>query len=235
MKSVLITGVSGGLGSALAREYIKRGYFVFGCDLFASEKLSNLTNDDLKIQFQFVELNAGSDESTMKAFEEISQQTNAIDIIVNAAGILPANSANVLEDFDITASLEVFNINTLGPLRVTKAFLKLLKNGEDKMLVNISSEAGSMTTHSNYIIRYDYCMSKAGVNMQSIILQRYLKEDGIKVLAVHPGWMKTQMGGEEAPILPETSAKGIADLSEKYRHQLDSGIYFDYDGSSRAW
>ncbi len=234
MKNVLITGVSGGLGSALAREYIKRGYFVLGCDLFKSDKLDALLNAD-QVQFQFVEMNAGEDESVRRAFEEISRKTDAIDIIVNAAGILPANSANILEDFDITASLDVFNINTLGPLRVTKAFLQLLKNSEDKMLVNISSEAGSMTTHADYTFRYDYCMSKAGVNMQSIILQRYLKDDGIKVLAVHPGWMRTQMGGEEAPITPETSAKGIADLSVKYMHQLDSGIYFDYDGSSRAW
>ena len=234
MKNVLITGVSGGLGFALAQEYIERGYFVFGCDLFKSDKSSDLSSGD-KVQFQFVELNAGDDESVRRAFEKIAEQTNTIDVIINAAGILPPNSENKLEDFDISASLDVFNINTLGPLRITKAFLELLKNGEDKMLVNISSEAGSMTTHSNYINRYDYCMSKAGVNMQSIILQRYLKGDGIKVLAVHPGWMKTQMGGEEAPLSPETSAKGIADLSEKHKHQLDSGIYFDYDGSSRAW
>lgn len=234
MKTVLITGSSGGLGSSLVMEYIERGFFVFGCDIQKGHKLDLIASQYPK-QFTFITMDAGNDDSVQSAAKTVAQQTKALDIIVNAVGILPPNSANKLEDFDITASLEVFNINALGPLRVAKAFVDLLKKGEDKVLVNISSEAGSMTTHNNYINRYDYCMSKAGVNMQSVILQRYFKPDGIKVLAVHPGWMKTGMGGEKAVVEPETSAKGIADLAEAHKHLLDNGIYFDYDGSSRAW
>jgi len=234
MKTVLITGSSGGLGSCLVTEYIKRGYFVFGCDIQKGDRL-DLIASQYPTQLTFVLMNAGDDESVRNAAEIVAGQTAGLDLIVNAVGILPPNSAKKLEDFDITASLDVFNINALGPLRVVKEFVSLLKKGEDKVIVNISSEAGSMTTHNNYINRYDYCMSKAGVNMQSIILQRYYKPDGIKVLAVHPGWMKTGMGGEKAIIEPEISAKGIADLAEEHKHHLDHGIYFDYDGSSRAW
>jgi NAD(P)-dependent dehydrogenase (short-subunit alcohol dehydrogenase family) len=78
-------------------------------------------------------------------------------------------------------------------------------------------------------------MSKASLNIQSVILQRYLKPDGIKVLLMHPGWIRTSMGGEKAPVLPENSARGIADVAAKYAHALDAGMYFDYDGSPRAW
>ena len=234
MKTILITGAAGGLGSCLVLEYISRGYFVFGCDIQKGSRLDGIS-DQYPGQFSYVPMNAGDDESVKTAANYVAVRTKKLDIIINAVGILPPNSANKLEDFDITASLEVLNINSLGPLRVTKGFINLLKKGEDKVLVNISSEAGSMTTHNNYVNRYDYCMSKAGVNMQSIILQRYYKPDGIKVLAVHPGWMKTGMGGEKAIIEPEISAKGIADLADKRKHQLENGIYFDYDGSPRAW
>lgn len=234
MKTAVITGASGGLGQALVQEYIRRGYRVFGCDLektTATEKLI----DTFPESFCFLSMNCGSDESVGTAAMQIAEQVGSVDILINGAAVLPENSAKILEDFDITASLDVFNINTLGPLRVVKALLALIQNSGDKMIVNISSEAGSLGTHFNYTFRYDYCMSKAGVNMQSVILQRYLKPDGVKVLAVHPGWMQTRMGGEGAPTAPEESAKGIAKLAELYCHQLNAGIYFNYDGTPRAW
>lgn len=234
MKHALVTGASGGLGQYLCREYLNRGYKVLGCDLRQNEATQKLKTQ-FSENFLFLELNVASDSSVDLAAKAVLEKTKALDIVVNGAAILPPNSAKILEEFEITQSLDVFNINSLGPLRVTKAFLPLLTKGEDRLIINISSEAGSMTTHCDYTFRYDYCMSKAAVNIQSIILQRYLKPDGIKVLAVHPGWMQTQMGGSQAPVLPADSAKGIVNLGEQYLHKLDEGIYFDYDGKPRAW
>lgn len=76
-----------------------------------------------------------------------------------------------------------------------------------KVIVNISSEAGSIGECWRDR-EFDYCMSKAALNMQSVLLQKYLKSEGIKVLAIHPGWMRTDMGGAEADISPDTSAGG---------------------------
>lgn len=234
MKKVLITGVSGGLGSCLATEYLKRNYQVYGYDIKDNTKVENIKNMYPE-KFEFILMDTSSDESVIRAGTIINQYTESLDILINAAAILPPNSANVLEDFDITQSMELFAVNTLGPLRVVKDLLSLIKKGEEKLIVNISSEAGSMTTHCDYITRYDYCMSKAALNMQSIILQRYLEKDGIKVLLIHPGWLRTEMGGEEAPILPSESAESIVKLTETYKYSENMGMFLDYDGSTRAW
>lgn len=234
MKKMIITGATGGLGIALVQEYIKRGYYIFACDIKKTSTICDLCAR-YPAQLVFHEMDISSTTCVKAVVDAVKRQTQLIDILINGAAILTENSACVLEDFDIDQALTVYNINALGALRVTKEVLPLLKASEDRLLINLSSEAGSMTTHSDYIIRYDYCMSKAAVNMQSIILQRYLKPDGIKVLIVHPGWVCTAMGGEIAPVLPAQSAEGIAALGEKYKHKLDAPLYLDYDDQVRAW
>ena len=234
MKKVLITGVAGGLGMSLADEFIGRNYYVYGYDIDNNYQIKEL-QEKYPGQFEFYQMDIRNDQSVEETGKILKQKTGSLDIIVNAAAILPPNSANVLEDFNISLSLDVFSTNALGPLRIIKDLLPLIKKGNDKIIINISSEAGSMTTHCDYITRYDYCMSKAALNIQSIILQRYLKPEGIKVLVIHPGWVRTGMGGEEAPVLPSESAEGIVKLLEKCRNASDMMMFFDYDGSTRAW
>ncbi|HEY5465511.1 MAG TPA: SDR family NAD(P)-dependent oxidoreductase [Clostridia bacterium] len=230
VKHALITGAAGGLGHHLVRVFAHAGYHVYACDLvLGGNPCPEIPGGE------FHPLDVRSPESVAAVAERVTLEAGSLDVLVNAAAILPANSARILEEFDIEDSLRVFDVNALGALRMTKAFLPLLEKGEDKMIVNLSSEAGSMTTHANYTIRYDYCMSKAALNIQTIILQRYLKPRGIKLLAVHPGWMRTSMGGEKAPVEPADSAAGILALAQKYKGRTDDLIYVDYDGTPRAW
>lgn len=234
MKTILITGANGGLGNCLVKKYCSESYKVFAFDYRLDNNSERMKNELENVElFSFIDVRDPS--SIKKAWDVVSAKTDKIDILINAAGILPENSANVLEKFDIEGALDVYSTNALGPLRIVQRFLDMIRKGEGKTIVNISSEAGSLSTHNNYINRYDYCMSKAALNMQSVILQRYLRPENIRVVAIHPGWMKTVMGGEDAPIPPEISADGIFNLVGTCSCDFECGIYFDYDGSRRDW
>ena len=234
MKTVLITGAAGGLGVCLVQEYLSRGFRVFGTDV-ACRPETEKQLAEAKGNYVFTEADVTDPESVQQLAERITSETGSLDILINAAGIIRPESEYLIEDFDIEGSKKVFDVNALGPMRVTKAFLGLLRRGDEKLLINISSEAGSMTSHADYINRYDYCMSKAALNIQSIILQRYLKPEGIRVVLFNPGWMHTPMGGPDAPVDPAESAKGIADIAESLRHRPDSYMYWNYNGTERPW
>ncbi len=234
MKTILISGAAGGLGTCLTREYLRRGWFVLGTDLARSlETEEQLDRHPGTYRFLAADVTRDGDVECLGQWAR--EQTDSLDVILNAVGYLRPGSDAPLETYDVTASLRTIDINALGPLRIVKACVPLLRKGGDRVLVNVSSEAGSITTHNNYTSRFDYCMSKTALNMESVILQRYLKTDGIRVLLVHPGWMRTPMGGGEAPVPPSESARGIADLAERYAHDLDAYPFYDYDGTPRPW
>ena len=234
MKTILISGASGGLGLQLCKVYLALGYRVFGTDLRENESTTAL-RETSGGNFGFFAADVTKTEDIAALHAWIAAQTPALDIILNAVGILLNGSEKTLEDFDIDMSVLTFNVNALGPLRIIKACLDLMRAGQEKMIVNISSEAGSITTHAGYINRYDYCMSKTSLNMESVILRRYLRPEGFRVLLVHPGWMKTTMGGQAAPLSPAKVAQSIASLVEEHKTRDDEHIYFDYNGTPRPW
>lgn len=235
MENIIITGACGGLGSCLTDEFLRDGCRVFALDI-REEKDTTGHEERSRQRYHFLKTDAGSEEAVRKTMGRIAEITPQIDLLVNCWGILPENSANVLENFDIDSSIDVFNVNTLGPLRSVKHALPLLRNGQGKTIVNISSEAGSMMAHENYVFRYDYCGSKAALNIQSIILQRYLKGEDFRVLLFNPGWMRTPMGGEEAPILPSDAAAAVhARIREQQKNEEYEICLMDYDGRIRAW
>jgi NAD(P)-dependent dehydrogenase (short-subunit alcohol dehydrogenase family) len=128
---------------------------------------------------------------------------------------------------------KTMDVNAFGPLRVIQQFLPLLKKGPRKLIINISSEAGSLADCCRSM-EYAYCMSKSALNMASRILQNALAPAGFKVLAIHPGWMRTDMGGPEADIAPDEAADGIFELAMR-QWQLDDNIYMDYQGTILPW
>lgn len=226
--NIIITGAGRGLGYELAAEALKRGDGVIAGvrrldqEQTALSKLAETYGDKLTIAALDV-----TDEAGIAALAaSLQEQGRTLGAIINNAAVLSARDTSI-EALDFQDMLTTMDINLYGPVRVVKHFLPLLTEPEGS-IINISSEAGSIT--NAYPNDYPYGISKAALNMFTQQLHVYVKERGIQVLSVHPGWMQTDMGGAEAPTNPAQSAKGILDLIEKRTTPEGHFMFVDYTG-----
>jgi len=233
-KTVLITGADAGLGLSLVKRFLQGGFAVFA-GVHRSMDALNVLASEYGDALSLIPLNVADLESVRAAARLVGEQTNSLDIIINNAGIHLDNSKLPLEQLDLSDQhlQRTMDVNAFGPLRVVQQFLSLMEKGEMKLVLNISSEAGSIAD-SKRENQFVYCMSKAALNMQSKILHNYLKPRGFNVLVVHPGWMRTNMGGPSAAINSDESAAGIFDLATREPKQGDP-IYIDYRGEPLPW
>jgi NAD(P)-dependent dehydrogenase (short-subunit alcohol dehydrogenase family) len=233
VKTTFISGANRGLGFSLAKLCLESGNHVFAGTRSPSAPLAELEGQ-YPGAMHLVVLDVSSEESVRAAAEAVGRIAGRLDLIVNNAALLHRESAtNPIERIDLDAAAETLDVNAMGPLRVLKYFLPLLNEGPKKMVVNISSEAGSIADCQRDAW-YAYCMSKAALNMASMILQNYLRQKGVKVLAVHPGWMRSRMGGEDAKYDPQESARAILALSER-EWSIDGPVFIDHTGAPLRW
>jgi len=232
VETVFITGADKGLGFSLTERFLSEGFRVFAGQYGTGERLQVL-GGRFPQTLTAVPLDVSSEESVAQAARAVARFTGALDVLINNAAVYLEGDRPALEDDPGSHWLQTFDVNALGPLRVTRQFLPLLKKGRRKVIVNISSEAGSIADCWRDR-EYAYCMSKAALNMQSRILQNYLAPGGFKVLAIHPGWMRTDMGGPNADIDPGESAAGIFALVMRDWSPGDP-IYMDYRGIPLRW
>lgn len=226
--NILITGAGRGLGANLVDEALKRGYAVVA-GVRNPEKeetmLSQLAaayGDKLTV----VTLDVTDEEGIAALAANLKAQGRTFGAIINNAAVLTARNTPV-EVLDLQDMMTTMDINLYGPIRVVKHFLPLLTEPEPS-IINISSEAGSIT--NAYPGDYPYSISKTALNMFSQQLHVYLKDRDVQVLSVHPGWMHTDMGGEEAPTSPQTSAEGIISLIEQRTSPEGQFRFVDYTG-----
>ncbi len=229
---ILITGANRGLGLALTDKLLAGGHRIHAINRQESHAL-------LQLQKKFpgsLQLYPGdvSDESSIRqALEAIAGKTDSLDIVLNNAAVNLERSGPLLEQVDFSIYLPTYQVNAIGPLMVVKYALPLLRMGNKKLIVNFSSEAGSIGACWR-TREYSYCMSKAALNMASRILQNALKEEGIKVLAPHPGWFSSDMGGANAPITPSEAAEQIVKLVLD-PPGLDGPIFVAPNGAALEW
>jgi NAD(P)-dependent dehydrogenase (short-subunit alcohol dehydrogenase family) len=233
-KTVFITGADKGLGLSLAKRFLQGGFYVFAGKYLSGKNLGGLARQ-FPGKLTPVGLDVTDLTSVQRAAQTIAEQTPGLDILINNAAVYLQKPIKPLEELDFTDMhfQKTMDVNAFGPLRVIQQFLPLLDQGGQKLIVNISSEAGSVTDCTR-TSEYAYCMSKSALNMASRILQNYLKPRGFKVLAVHPGWMQTDMGGPEADIHPDEAAESVYDLAMK-QWQPEDEIYMDYRGRVISW
>ncbi|PAD26783.1 short-chain dehydrogenase [Niallia circulans] len=209
---ILITGANRGLGIHLAKTALKRGHTVLaGVRTVQETSPINLLKAKYPDHLHTYYLDVTQEESIFKAAELAAKDVGAIDGIINNAGVLTERGKKI-EELDFEHVQFTMDVNVLGPMRVVKHFLPLIYKGEGKAIINISSEAGSI--QNAYGGDFPYGISKAALNMFSVQLSRYVNEKNITVYAIHPGWIKTDMGGEDATGYPDESANGILDILE---------------------
>ena len=233
-KTVFITGADKGLGLSLVKRFVQGGFSVFAGYFLSGEELikaARLAAGKLRL----VGMDVTDLASVRKASQTVGQHMPTLDILINNAAVYLQKPVKPLEELDFSDMhfQKTMDVNAFGPLRVSQQFLSLLEKGRQKLIINISSEAGSISDCKRPT-EYAYCMSKSALNMASRIMQNYLKPRGIKILAIHPGWMRTDMGGPDADLHPDQAAEGIFKLATK-PWQLDDEIYMDYLGTVLPW
>ena len=228
MTTVLVTGSNRGLGYEFVKQYNEEGFDVIACcrNIKEAENLKNLaeTSSNIKIY----EL----DVSNIKAIKNLSEklQDKKIDVLINNAGIY--RSSNV-RNIDYDEWLESFKVNTIAPYQIVENFLAQISNSDLKKVVSITSKMGSIddnTSGGSYIYR----SSKTALNSMMRSLTHDLKDQGIATLTLHPGWVRTDMGGPGGWIDAFESVQGMIKEIDKLNIN-DSGKYLDYAGKSINW
>lgn len=155
----------------------------------------------------------------------------SIDVLINNAGI--SGGGKTLAECNGPELGRIFMTNSVGPLLVVKALHPHLERGERKLIVNLSSQLGSIT-NNNGGSSYGYRASKAALNMLTRSMANELGAAGFTCVTMHPGWVRTRMGGDQAPLLPEAAAAMIAEQIAGF-NQSNSGQFRSFDGSHLPW
>lgn len=234
-QAVLITGAGRamGLGCNLARRYLENGDTVLASVRRPSEALEAL-REEYAGRLHILTMDISSTGSVNAAAEEAEKLTDHLDLIVNNATTASADTMKELPDFDLDLIAPAVNVGAVGPVRVVKAFLPLLKKSAvGGLIVNISSEAGSIgKCYRTYYL--DYGTEKAALNMLTMTLHNWLKDDpDVNIFCLHPGWMRTWPG--EAPLDPYEHAETLRNLFEKKRLDKDGPVFITYEGEPYPW
>jgi len=219
MKIALITGANRGIGLEIAKQLQSKNYSVIAACRQSSPKLEQL-NCQIETGFDV------ANEQSVKQLADKLKNTE-IDFLINNAGVLSSMDLNSL-DYD--AIRKQFEINTLGPLRVSENFISHLSKGSK--IAIITSRMGSIADGSGG--QYGYRISKTAVNMVGSCLAHDLKSKGIAVALLHPGFVRTEMTGNQGFIETSESASGLIKRIEELNID-NTGGFWHTDGTKLPW
>jgi NAD(P)-dependent dehydrogenase (short-subunit alcohol dehydrogenase family) len=231
MRNMLVTGANRGLGLEFARQYAADGWKVYAAcrDPDAARELVQLAAESGgAIRVLALEV---TDAASVRAAAQ-SLAGDPIDLLVNNAGVGSPKKQR-LGSLDYAAWAQVLDVNTLGPMRVVEAFLDNIANGSDRKIVTLTSAMGSIADNASGG-SYAYRSSKAAVNIVMKSLSIDLAPRGISCVVVHPGWVRTAMGGPDGKLTPAESVTALRRLIAGLKPQ-DTGRFFNYDGKPYPW
>jgi NAD(P)-dependent dehydrogenase (short-subunit alcohol dehydrogenase family) len=212
-RTVVVTGAGRGLGYEIVARHLGMKDRLYAYDREVTGALERLAGTSQLLSAGQCDI--ADTSSVRKATRDLVAAGKRIDILYNVAGVFRHEDKVGLADTDLDLCAPMYNINAVGPLRLVQAVLPLL--GPGSVVVNISSEAGSIGDCRREQ-EYAYCMSKAAMNMGAKILSNALARHSVRVILVHPGWMRTFMGGDEAlassaSMSPAQSAESVVGIA----------------------
>jgi NAD(P)-dependent dehydrogenase (short-subunit alcohol dehydrogenase family) len=231
MPSTLITGANRGLGLEFARQYLADGWQVYAACRNPNSapelrRLAEASGHKLRI----VALDVTDPASIKAAVPELDGQ--AIDLLLNNAGVGGARGQTI-GNIDYEAWAKVLDANTMGPMRISEAFVDHVARSDRKLIVTLTSGMGSLADNTSGG-SIAYRSSKAAVNMVMRSLAIDLAPRGIVCVVVNPGWVQTDMGGTHATLTPAQSVTKLRRLIETLG-PAQSGKFFNYNGREYAW
>ena len=231
MPSTLITGANRGLGLEFARQYLANGWRVYGAcrNPSSASELSRLA-DTCDHKIRVIGLDVTDLASVKSAAARLDGQ--AIDLLLNNAGV-GGPRGQTIGNIDYVAWEKVLDVNTMGPMRISEAFVDHVARSKRKLIVTLTSGMGSIADNTSGG-SIAYRSSKAAVNMVMRSLATDLAPRDITCVVVNPGWVLTDMGGPHAKMTPAESVKKLRDLIETLG-PTQSGKFFNHNGREYAW
>lgn len=234
-----VTGANRGLGLEFVKQLIPRTERIFAtCRTPGEADDLNALADAHPDAVQVIELDVADPDAMDAALDAVREVTPSLDLLINNAGINGGGSGNRFGALDADTMTHVLRVNTVAPHILAQKAVDLLEAGAEQQgtakVINITSQLGSIARVQGQAGWHSYRASKAGLNMLTQLLSYDLKPHGIIAIAMHPGWVQTDMGGSNAAITPETSISGILNVTERLTMD-DTGAYIDYSGDSLPW
>jgi NAD(P)-dependent dehydrogenase (short-subunit alcohol dehydrogenase family) len=231
MKTVLITGANKGVGLETAAQLAALGYFVYlgSRDRERGEKAVAGLRDRGISHVKLLVIDVTAPESIASAAKQVEAESGVLDVLINNAGIageMPQHITSV----EMENLRNVFETNFFGPVQVTRGFIGLLKKSEAPLVLNVSSELGSLAIHNHNqnpnFGRYDaYSCSKTALNAFTVMLANELREDGFRVNSVTPGFTATDLNHHTGTQSVEEGARAIVNGVTLYRDGA-TGMFF---------
>jgi len=234
MTTVLITGANRGLGLEWVRQLAGRADRLFATcrrpdDADDLRALVDRHPDTIEV----FGLDVTDPAVVDAAAERVRRETGALDLLLNNAGINGGGRRDRFGDVDADTMTDVLRVNTVGPHLVTQAFADLLRDADGATVVNVTSQLGSIARTSGGAW-HSYKASKAALNMCTRLQAGALEGDDVIVVAMHPGWVRTDMGGASARLSTEESVAGMLDVIAGLSPE-DTGRFLAYDGQELPW
>jgi len=232
MNTVLITGANRGIGLEFVRQYATDHWRVFACcrDPGAATALNDLAARHAD-QISIYPLNVVDHQHIEQLSHILAGET--IDVLINNAGVYPSQQGDTFGTTDYGAWAYAFEVNTIAPLKMAEAFIHQISKSQRKMIITLTSKMGSIADNrggGSYIYR----SSKSAVNnvMKSLSIDLYPQR--IIAVLLHPGWVRTDMGGPNGLISAQQSVTGMRQVIDQLTLE-DSGQFYAYDGQIIPW